>query len=49
MGKLCYYLRHGLLNIVTVLLHEDEHVDPVEKAVVEKLVWCAARDTHNEW
>jgi hypothetical protein len=48
MGKLCYYLRHGLLSIVTGLLHEDEPVDPVEKAAVEKLVWRAVRDTHNE-
>jgi hypothetical protein len=49
MGKLCYYLRHGLLTIVTGLLHEDEPIEPVEKAVAEKLVWHAVKDTHNEW
>jgi hypothetical protein len=49
MGKLSYYLRHGLLSIVSGLLHEDEPVDPVEKAAIEKLIWCAARGAHNEW
>jgi hypothetical protein len=49
MSKLSYYLSHGLLNIVAGFVHEEEPVDPAEKAVIEKLIWCSARDTHNEW
>jgi hypothetical protein len=49
MDKVCYYLRHGLWNIVTVLLHQDEPVDPQEKTFAEKLLWCAAADPRNKW